>query len=62
MKSIIEENIHVCKKCECLIIYKNKETIWDENGYGYSAKLILCPNCGTHNVIKYEKDNWLKEF
>ena len=43
MKSIIEENIHVCKKCECLIIYKNKETIWDENGYGYSAKLILCP-------------------
>ena len=48
-----------CKKCKENFVYHPKDTYWDDNGYGYSVKLIKCPFCGCINVVKYYEDRGL---
>ena len=48
-----------CKKCKSKFSYTPEDTYWDENGYGYSTKLVKCPDCGCINVIKYDEDSGL---
>ena len=31
--------------------------MWDESGYGYSTKLVKCPECGQINIIGYVEDD-----
>ena len=50
------QNHKVCSKCREDFVYKPEETFWDEKGYGYSTKLVLCPYCKHPNVIKYSED------
>lgn len=51
-----------CYKCGRLFFYEDKDTFWDESGYGYSTKLVKCPYCGTYHVVKYVEDRWLKKY
>lgn len=55
------EKFAICKKCGSLIKLSADNTYWDEKGYGYSTKLAICNECKTHNVLRYEEDNWIKE-
>ena len=36
------------------------DTIFDENGYAYSTKLVKCKHCGRLNVIRYFEDDSMK--
>ena len=45
-----------CKKCAQAFEYSPKDAIWDDNGYGYSTKLVRCKHCQTLNVIKILED------
>lgn len=35
-----------CSKCGKIIYYNKNNIFWDEKGYGYSAQLIQCSECG----------------
>lgn len=54
-----DQNNKKCSKCKEHFIYKPEETFWDEHGYGYGTKLVICPYCKTINVIKYHEDSSL---
>ncbi len=56
MNCVEKERHKKCIKCKEDISYKNSETFWDENGFGYSTKLIKCKNCNCINVIKHIQD------
>lgn len=46
---------------DCIINgYKQTDAIFDENGYGYSTKLVKCKHCGRLNVIRYFEDDSMK--
>lgn len=45
-----------CKKCHVWFEYDQNEVIFDDNGYGYSTKLVKCKHCGCLNVIKHYED------
>lgn len=51
-----EQNNCSCKKCHIDFVFKPEETFWDENGYGYSTKLVRCTSCGCINVVKHVED------
>jgi len=48
-----------CKKCGKSFNYSLKDAYWDEKGFGYSTKLIKCPNCSCNNIIKIVEDEYL---
>jgi len=54
-----EQNYCVCKSCDSYFVFTPDKIKWDEQGYGYSTKLVICPECGCVNVIKYIEDNGL---
>ncbi|MCR5421991.1 MAG: hypothetical protein K6E98_13410 [Lachnospiraceae bacterium] len=33
-----------------------EKSLWDESGYGYSTKLLKCPQCGIIYILKYIED------
>lgn len=43
-----------CNSCgkEC----GQENIIFDDKGYGYSTKLLVCPNCKKIQILKYYKD------
>ena len=43
-------------------IYENTEIYFDENGYGYSTKLVKCPSCGRPVVIGHYEDRAMKKL
>lgn len=45
-----------CVKCKNEFTFDNKDTYFDERGYGYSTKLVKCKVCGCPNVVKYIDD------
>ena len=48
---------HVCSKCQHSFTYTpEKDTWWDEKGYGYSTQLCKCSVCGSINVLKHVED------
>ena len=51
-----EQNYTFCKKCKTDFVYFPQEVYFDDNGYGYSTKLVKCPYCGQINVVKYYED------
>lgn len=53
----MEKEHRECKKCKTIFSYTPDQIRWDEHGYGYSTKLVACPECGCMNVIKYEVDS-----
>lgn len=54
------KNEAICKGCGCSFWYENKETYFDDKGYGYSTKLIKCPSCGKQVVLRYYEDRSMK--
>ncbi len=48
-----------CTKCGNIFNYSEEDIRWDENGMGYSAKLVTCPFCGKITVVKYITDKGL---
>ena len=41
----------------CGYEYQEESNVkWDENGYGYSTKLFVCPKCGKILVVEYIED------
>lgn len=57
----MEQDLVICKKCEEYIFYEEEDVHWDEDGAGYSTKLVQCPVCGAWNIICYVEDDWLHE-
>lgn len=51
-----EQYTYKCKKCHESFVYESDDIRWDENGFGYSTKLIRCKHCNCINVIKYVED------
>lgn len=49
-----------CKKCETNFIYYPQDVFFDDKGYGYSTKLVKCPECGCINIIRYMEDRSMK--
>lgn len=49
-----------CKKCKSNFIYHQQEVFFDDKGFGYSTKLVKCPECGCINVIQYIEDRAIK--
>ena len=43
----------ICRKCDKEV---KPDCFWDESGYGYSAKIIRCPNCGAIKYLKVIED------
>ena len=50
----------LCTSCKKRFAYKQTDAIFDENGYGYSTKLVKCKHCGRLNVIRYFEDDSMK--
>lgn len=50
------QNNCTCKKCGSSFVFKPDECFWDENGCGYSTKLVHCVECGCVNVVEYIED------
>ena len=50
------QNSCTCRSCGSSFIYKPDNIFWDENGYGYSTKLVKCSECGCINVLKHIED------
>lgn len=46
----------------CFTCGKELNIKWDENGYGYSAKLGICPGCGKVVILQIIEDRWIKEW
>lgn len=55
-----EVKAEVCGRCKSLVAYDKKDIRWDESGYGYSTKFIICPHCKTPIILEYREDNWMK--
>jgi RNase P subunit RPR2 len=53
------QNYCICKSCNSYFVFNPDDAKWDEQGYGYSTKLVKCKECGRINVIKYIEDNGL---
>lgn len=51
---------HTCAKCAETIVYDKSEAYFDDKGYGYSTKLLICPHCNTPNVLRYYEDRAMK--
>lgn len=45
------ENNTKCKKCGSYFKFNNNDAYFDEHGFGYSTKLVKCPECGSINVL-----------
>lgn len=41
---------------QCGIVDDYEEIIWDENGAGYSTKLVKCKHCGRLIIVKVIRD------
>lgn len=48
-----------CQKCKQIFKFHQKDTYWDEKGYGYSTKLVRCNKCNALNILKYSIDESL---
>ena len=48
-----------CKRCGQSFEYTSEDTYFDNQGFGYSTKLVKCSHCNTPNVIKHHEDKWL---
>lgn len=44
-----------CSNCNSVCGQEN--IFFDHRGYGYSAKLLKCPECGKITILKYYIDN-----
>ena len=44
-----------CTKCVESFDLEPDKAYFDESGYGYSTKLVKCPNCNTAIVVGYYK-------
>ena len=55
-----DDSLVICKRCKRAIQYSGKDIVW-KSGYGYDAKIVVCKECNTPNVIKYIEDRWLSE-
>jgi hypothetical protein len=51
--------LRLCDVCNELFDYDELDYVWDENGFGYSTKLVRCKKCGGWNVIEYVEDKGL---
>lgn len=49
-----------CSSCFQFFDYTNDDIIFDNNGYGYSTKLVKCKVCGKLNIIEYYEDRSMK--
>lgn len=59
MENKSSKHLTECKKCDRLVIYDNNDSWWNENGCGYSTKLVKCPDCGSIIIVKYVEDEAL---
>lgn len=41
---------------KCQHDFNSKKYIWDEHGYGYSTRLVRCPQCGELVVAEVVED------
>lgn len=50
----------LCTSCKKGFVYKQLDAFIDNNGYGYSTKLVKCKHCGRINIIRYFEDSAMK--
>lgn len=56
-----ESTFHkLCLSCNKNFEYKRSDTFIDDNGYGYSTKLVKCKCCGRINILQYFEDKSMK--
>lgn len=46
----------LCRKCEQIFHYQTTDCFWDDQGYGYSTKLVRCPECGQIQILEHVED------
>ena len=56
-QTLVDGSRITCCKCDGIIRITPEITMWDESGYGYSTKLVKCPECGQINIIGYVEDD-----
>lgn len=49
-------------KCKCFSCGNELIIKWDENGYGYSTKLGVCPGCGKVVILEIIEDKWISSW
>lgn len=49
-----------CKKCKQDFTYTNEDTFWDENGFGYSTRLVRCKYCNNVVIVEHVEDKSIK--
>ena len=52
-----KQYVEICPTCDERFYYTDEDVWFDNNGFGYSAKLVKCPRCGAVRRIKYYEDN-----
>ena len=45
-----------CIQCKAMFEYTETDARLDYSGYGYTAKLVECPNCKQINIVKFIED------
>ena len=45
-----------CKRCQRIT---QVQPFWDEHGFGYSAKIAICPMCGAYQFVDIVEDRGL---
>ena len=48
-----------CHKCGYTFKYNKEDIKFDENGYGYSTKYVICPRCKSICIVEYFEDRYL---
>ena len=48
-----------CGRCKITFRLEEKNIRYDESGYGYSTKYVLCPRCGSVCIVEYIEDDCL---
>ena len=48
-----------CRKCGWTFGFVDDEVKYDEYGYGYTTKYVICPRCKSVCVVDYIEDECL---
>ncbi len=48
-----------CVQCQERVDIPPENLKWDYSGYGYTAKLAVCPICGQINIVRTVEDKSL---
>lgn len=48
--------VRQCCRCQIYFKFTRDDTFFNEEGTGYSARLIKCPKCGHIHIVRFIED------